>query len=156
MKCDTCGTPFPCHRLLLPRLSCSRHAPSLVVLDDLDKIAPVEGDEGAGAYNAQSARISERLEDLLTEGTIALKLLCLGAVFRFFTRVLVFFCLRCRRICFQDKHVVRSALAWVASNRTIRPFFVHLPLRPSFMLFFTISFLGEQVHGSLRVVSPSV
>eukprot|EP00903_Cladosiphon_okamuranus_P011980 g11251.t1 len=47
--------------------SASRHAPSLVVLDDLDKIAPVEGDDGAGAFNAQSARIAERLEDLLME-----------------------------------------------------------------------------------------
>lgn len=39
-----------------------------MVLDDLDKIAPVEGDDGAGAFNAQSARIAERLEDLLTGG----------------------------------------------------------------------------------------
>lgn len=46
----------------------SRHAPSLLVLDDLDKIAPTEGDEGAGAFNAQAARIAERLEDLLAQG----------------------------------------------------------------------------------------
>lgn len=48
--------------------ACSRHAPSLIVLDDLDKIAPLEGEEGAGPFNAQSARISERLGDLLAEG----------------------------------------------------------------------------------------
>ncbi|CAM9343475.1 unnamed protein product [Scytosiphon promiscuus] len=47
--------------------SASRHAPSLVVLDDLDKIAPAEGEEGAGAFNAQAARIAERLQDLLSE-----------------------------------------------------------------------------------------
>ena len=39
-----------------------------MVLDDLDKIAPAEGEEGAGAYNAQAARIAERLEDLLADG----------------------------------------------------------------------------------------
>lgn len=51
-------------------LSCSRfHAPSLVVLDDLDKIAPaVEGDD-AGPFNAQAARIAEKLEDLMMTGT---------------------------------------------------------------------------------------
>ncbi|CAM9578627.1 unnamed protein product, partial [Hapterophycus canaliculatus] len=49
----------------------SRHAPSLVVLDDLDKIAPAEGEDGAGAFNAQAARIAERLEDLLAEGRVA-------------------------------------------------------------------------------------
>lgn len=37
-------------------------------MDDLDKIAPAEGDEGAGAFNAQAARIAERLEDLLAQG----------------------------------------------------------------------------------------
>ncbi|CAM9368423.1 unnamed protein product [Ectocarpus fasciculatus] len=47
--------------------SASRHAPSLLVLDDLDKIAPAEGDEGAGAFNAQAARIAERLEELLAQ-----------------------------------------------------------------------------------------
>lgn len=45
----------------------SLHAPSLVVLDDLDKIAPVEGDEG-GPFNAQAMRIAEKLEDLLASG----------------------------------------------------------------------------------------
>lgn len=48
---------------------CSRHAPSLIVLDDLDKIAPAEGEE-AGPFNAQAARIAERLEDLIGAGTI--------------------------------------------------------------------------------------
>ncbi|CAM9982604.1 unnamed protein product [Ectocarpus sp. 12 AP-2014] len=49
--------------------SARRHAPSLLVLDDLDKIAPAEGDEGAGAFNAQAARIAERLEDLLAQAS---------------------------------------------------------------------------------------
>lgn len=54
------------HAAALPAEHNSRHAPSLVVLDDLDKIAPAEGGEGAGAaYDAQAARIAERLEDLL-------------------------------------------------------------------------------------------
>ncbi|CAN0052471.1 unnamed protein product, partial [Laminaria digitata] len=46
-------------------VSACRHAPSLVVLDDLDKIAPAEGEEDGGPFNAQAARIAERLEELL-------------------------------------------------------------------------------------------
>lgn len=46
---------------------CSHHAPSLVILDDLDKIAPAEGDD-AEPFNAQAARIAETLEDLFISG----------------------------------------------------------------------------------------
>lgn len=62
------------YRFFIRILSCdssscsSFHAPSLVVLDDLDKIAPaVEGDD-AGPFNAQAAHIAEKLEDLLMSG----------------------------------------------------------------------------------------